>query len=362
MDDLTEISDKFDEVKNIRNKINISFGEIDAKIASLKLIYKDVSDKHTQPECTLGVDSLYFQNELITREFNNLKQLFDFINNRIYCEYYKLNSMIQTYIKKELRSQELIKQTKTETVYPAYKSLEPLKEYDFSLVNQLFNQICDLITKMHSHTKNQDDNLIVDQGRMQMGLNIDNVIHSQKYVNKILKEKGIMFKSYLTAFQRHHLKYLNRLDAKVALVLSIIHDDIAIGANKNDSQRKKTEKKRQEPTNNSKNNNNTDDSSSNPTNADKSSPNTPNVDDQETETSTLENRETKNDTNVSREDNVEHEEKSSETKKDTMANNQRHEIVKNVVDGVVNDVVSKYEKDSETKSKRKNNIEVVITE
>ena len=40
MDDLTEISDKFDEVKNIRNKINISFGEIDAKIASLKLITK----------------------------------------------------------------------------------------------------------------------------------------------------------------------------------------------------------------------------------------------------------------------------------------------------------------------------------
>ena len=240
MDDLTEISNKFDDVKNIRNKITISFNEINAKITSLKLIYKDVSEKHNQPECTLGVDSLYFQNELITREFNNLQQLFDFINNRIYCEYYKLNNMIQFYIKNELKSSELIKKTKTETVYPPYKSLDPLKVYDFSLVIQLFNQISELLTKMHSHTKNQDDNLVVDQGRMDMGLNIDNVIHSQTYVNTILREKGKMFKSYLSAFQRHHLKYLKRLEAKVELVLSIIHDDISLGSGKKTSKKQTT--------------------------------------------------------------------------------------------------------------------------
>tara|TARA_Y100001958_G_C21242753_1_gene571206 strand:- start:1527 stop:2606 length:1080 start_codon:yes stop_codon:yes gene_type:complete len=359
MDDLTEISEKFDEVKNIRNKINISFGEIDAKIASLKLIYKDVSDKHTQPECTLGVDSLYFQNELITREFNNLKQLFDFINNRIYCEYYKLNSMIQTYIKKELRSQELIKQTKTETVYPAYKSLEPLKEYDFSLVNQLFNQICDLITKMHSHTKNQDDNLIVDQGRMQMGLNIDNVIHSQKYVNKILKEKGIMFKSYLTAFQRHHLKYLNRLDAKVALVLSIIHDDIALGANKNESQRKKSENHRSETTDNAS----TDTPTSNTTNTDQAKPNTTKSDDPPQNNNTSETRVPTEETTVGNKKSVESDENMEASKTASETSITSDEIVKNLVDDVINGVISNYEQDNTSENKvKKNNIEVIIKE
>ena len=242
MDDLREISEKFDDVKNIRSKIYTSFSEISSKIASLKVIYKDISEKHTQMECNLGVDSLYFQNELITREFNNLKLLLDFINNRIYCEYYKLNSMIQSYIKNDLRSPELIKKTKMETVYPPYKSLEPLKVYDFSLVIQLFNQIVDLLGKMHSHTKNQDENLLVDQGRLKMGLNIDNVIHSQTYINTILREKGSMFKSYLHAFQRHHIKYLTRLEAKVDLVLSIIHDDISIGSSKNTSNNSHTNK------------------------------------------------------------------------------------------------------------------------
>ena len=38
--------------------------------------------------------TLYFQNSLIRREYNNLTQLSTFINNRIYCEYYKLHKMI----------------------------------------------------------------------------------------------------------------------------------------------------------------------------------------------------------------------------------------------------------------------------
>lgn len=307
MDDLTEISNKFDDVKNIRNKINISFNEINAKIASLKLIYKDVSQKHNQPECTLGVDSLYFQNELITREFKNLEQLFDFINNRIYCEYYKLNSMMQHYIKDELRSSELIKKTKTETVYPPYKSLDPLKVYDFSLVIQLFNQINDLLSKMYSHTKNQDDNLIVDQGRMDMGLNIDNVIHSQTYVNTILREKGKMFKSYLSAFQRHHLKYLNRLDAKVELVLSIIHDDISLGAGKNSSGEK---------------------------NQKTTSPHKPKTEPKQPS------------------------EEKSNKKNNTTSESIAEEIVRDVIDGVLDDVV----KNMENMEKEKNNIEVKITE
>ena len=359
MDDLTEISDKFDDVKNIRNKINISFGEIDAKIASLKLIYKDICEKHTQQECTLGVDSLYFQNELITREFNNLKQLFDFINNRIYCEYYKLNSMIQTYIKKELRSQQLIKQTKTETVYPPYKSLDPLKEYDFSLVIQLFNQICDLIAKMYSHTKNQDDNLVVDQGRMKMGLNIDNVIHSQRYVNKILKEKGIMFKSYLTAFQRHHLKYLKRLDSKVELVLSIIHDDITLGSNKGESNKRKEKKQDKSSEDKSSEDKPSEDKPS----EDKPSDDKPSDDkpptSQETSDEGDETPDDRKDTNT------------TENGSKEMDDSGIFSMAKDIIDDVIDEVVSKSEssdKNSETKpqcrekSKKKNNIEVIITE
>lgn len=355
MDDLSEISDKFDDVKNIREKILINFNEINAKISSLKLIYKDVSEKHCQPECTLGVDSLYFQNELISREHKNLEQLFDFINNRIYCEYYKLNNMILSYIKNELRSPELIKKTKTETVYPPYKSLDPLKVYDFSLVNQLFNQISDILNKMHSHTKNQDDNLIIDQGRMEMGLNIDNVIHSQTYVNTILREKGKMFKSYLSAFQRHHLKYLKRLEAKVKLVLSIIHDDINIGSKSSKSSTKK---------NTSKKTSEQDQSSSQNDDTERQQEPEPNQQKSAQENSKPSSKQEESDESQETKQKQEQEQKQDTTQHEKTKQKQEQEKKSTqIVKEIIHEVVSKIEKDQDNiKDKPKNNIEVVISE
>ena len=228
MDDLDKISGLFEEVKKLKETILTNFNVINTNIESLQNIYKEVSEKHKERECTLGVDSLYFQNSLIRREYDSLTQLSTFINNRIYCEYYKLHKMIVNYITNILISQELINKTKSETVFPAYKSLDPLKVYDSSLVNQLFSHIIDLLTKMTLHIKSQDEDLILDKHRMEMGLNIDNVIHSQSYMNSMLREKILMYTNYLSTFQRHHTKYLMRLSSKVDLVLSIINSDITL--------------------------------------------------------------------------------------------------------------------------------------
>ena len=95
-------------------------------------------------------------------------------------------------------------------------------------MNQLFSHIVELIAKLLLHIKNLDEDLVLDKHRMEMGLNIDNVIHTQAYLNSMLKEKIQMFKSYLSTFQCHHSKYLTRLGAKIELVLSIIHDDISL--------------------------------------------------------------------------------------------------------------------------------------
>ena len=245
--------------------------------------------------------------------------------------------MIQGYIKNELQSQELIKKTKTETVYPAYKSLDPLKVYDFSLVIQLFNQIVDLLTKMHSHTKNQDENLQLDQSRLDMGLNIDNVINSQTYVNTILREKGIMFKSYLTAFQRHHIKYLKRLDAKVDLVLAIIHDDISLGSNKpttKNNKKENTDKTKQEKTDR--------------TSSENKAESTTKATAQDTTEDTTE------DTDDATEDTTEDTAKGSA--EDTAENDNTNSPEK-IAKEVLNDVISKLEG-----AKKDNNISVVINE
>ena len=107
MDDLDKISYSFETVKKLKETINSNLNSINAKIESLSNIYKEISDKHKERECTLGIDSLFFQNTLIKREYINLIEVSKFINNRIYCEYYKLHKMITYYITVVLASPEL---------------------------------------------------------------------------------------------------------------------------------------------------------------------------------------------------------------------------------------------------------------
>ena len=87
---LTNANTEFGEIKALRSKIEGDFTMIHTKLKALRKIYSEVVIKHRKIECTLGVDALFFQSELIEKEYNNLQQMFNFINNRIYCEYYKL--------------------------------------------------------------------------------------------------------------------------------------------------------------------------------------------------------------------------------------------------------------------------------
>lgn len=228
MDELQQINTLFENVKELRDEMFSNFNDIQTKIKSLKEVYVEVSKRHQNSECNLGVDSLYFQNELITREYNNQQELFTFINNRIYCEYYKLYHMITEYVKNDIQSPDLTKQITSSISFPKYKSLEPLKEYDFTYVSQLYTHIVNVISNLNSYTEVQKNDLLVDNRRMEMGLNIDNVVHSQIFLHSVLNEKIKMFTQYLKTFQTHHIKYLTRLSSKIKLVLNIIKDDIGM--------------------------------------------------------------------------------------------------------------------------------------
>ena len=90
MYNLTNANKHFEDVKILRSKIEGDFTIINTKLKALRKIYSEIVIKHSKIDCTLGVDALFFQSELIDKEYSNLQQMFNFINNRIYCEYYKL--------------------------------------------------------------------------------------------------------------------------------------------------------------------------------------------------------------------------------------------------------------------------------
>jgi hypothetical protein len=227
MYNLTNANKHFEDVKILRSKIEGDFTIINTKLKALRKIYSEIVIKHSKIDCTLGVDALFFQSELIDKEYSNLQQLFNFINNRIYCEYYKLYYYIKDYIESSIAT-ELSDELKMAATFPAYKSLDTSIVYDFGCVLQMQSQIVDILNRLDKYFKENVSVNNTEKKLLQMGLHIDTVIHTQDYMNSVMKSKIAMFCHYLETFNTHHRKHLNRLHAKTEMIVNIISDDMQL--------------------------------------------------------------------------------------------------------------------------------------
>ena len=124
----------FDKTKELRIIVNDIFTEIDTKLKILTNLYKDLVKTHVDKNYRLGIDSFHFQNKLMQMEYDNMKNISGFIDNRIYCEYYKLLKMLYNFIKNEIKDKTIIdKLLIMHKQYPIYKDLEPSKLYEFDI-------------------------------------------------------------------------------------------------------------------------------------------------------------------------------------------------------------------------------------
>jgi hypothetical protein len=112
--------------------------------------------------------------------------------------------------------------------FPAYKSLDTSIVYDFGCVLQMQSQIVDILNRLDKYFKENVSVNNTEKKLLQMGLHIDTVIHTQDYMNSVMKSKIAMFCHYLETFNTHHRKHLNRLHAKTEMIVNIISDDMQL--------------------------------------------------------------------------------------------------------------------------------------
>ena len=229
MNDTTQINKEFEKMKLIRADIRKVFNEIETKINLLKSIYVDLINTHQDNAYILGIDSFHFQNKMIEIEYEFIGKTFIDIDNRMYCEYYKLYKMIQEYIKTEINDAQFISKTQScAKKFPVYKDLENSKNYEFNITADLHQTILQTILELGDYLSNKMSKLSDDTKHYKKGLYIDNMIHTINYSNAILVERINMFIRFLETFNKHHTKYFTRLESKSRLMLDIINDDITI--------------------------------------------------------------------------------------------------------------------------------------
>lgn len=221
---IVSLKTNFESVKSLRNSIIELLTSLELKVTELKNIYSELLTNNKSINSLL--DTLYFQTKLITIELKNVNDMFKIIDNRIYGDYYKLYKMIVKYCKDNYTDNNILKILNNN--FKTYNDLDFTTEYEFSLTEEVYNTIMSILDMMTRDLNNRNINFVKDETKKTQGIDIDNLIHNQKFNNIILNENIELFKHYTEAYNKFHKKYFSSFFIKVKLFYSQVDRDINI--------------------------------------------------------------------------------------------------------------------------------------
>ena len=214
---MDKIKSKFDELKETRLEIKQGINKINEIKDSVKKNYMQYIEKEKQNY--FGLDSFHFQNKAIELEHTNMLHLYHFIDNRIYGDYYKLFHMIEKSLRSQLNEAQLhkIKELYHLKQYPVYKDLEPFKIYDFDLINQIHQDIILVLENVKELFQENRINIEDHKKHLDLGMNIDNYVINQEYMNHHLHMSNQLHENYLNVFHKYHAEWLMKYHEKIQL-------------------------------------------------------------------------------------------------------------------------------------------------
>lgn len=224
-DEINSLKTEFITIINHRDTTKRIFGVLESRITKLKSIYSHFITSNEKQIFIFGLDSFRFQSKLMDIEFDDMKRMSLAINNRIYCEYYKLYRMIVSYITETINEQTISEKFNLDK-FPIYRDLEPFREYDFAIISELHNNILTLLLLVVNYINTKDRELATYNKKLNIGLHIDNFISSFNYDVNNAREKTGLFIKYMNFFHRNHIKMLGRFVNKLQEMYAHIDKDI----------------------------------------------------------------------------------------------------------------------------------------
>jgi hypothetical protein len=215
----------FNNITLIRNNVKGVFDILQLRINKLKIFYSEFIKNNKNKLFVFGLDSFHFQNKLIDVEYDDMKRLFLAINNRMYCEYFKLYKITTEYIYENINDKKITEIIKVNN-FPVYKDLEPFKEYSFEITTEIHENILIIVNSIISNLNTRENELNIHRGKQALGLNIDNFITTYNFELTVIKEKISMFLTYIEFFHKLHTKHLKRFSNKIQLMYTHINTDI----------------------------------------------------------------------------------------------------------------------------------------
>ena len=206
---LEKLKSTFQNILLLRNDVTKTKDTISKKISQLKSIYAELSKNTTKKVLLFSLDSFFFQFKLFSVELENMDKFRILLNNRMYCDYYKLFTLITTYIKdnkEDLNAEKIEFRT-----FPVYKDLEPFQEYNLDDIKNIHNDIMKHINFLYECYQANEDNIINYNKKTRIGFSISNLLNTLEHENTVLKQQIALYVNYLSFFHISQSKHLKNL-------------------------------------------------------------------------------------------------------------------------------------------------------
>ena len=175
---LQKIRNVFNKIKDTRIQVMNVFSMLEVKLTKLKLMTSDFIKGNHDATFVFGLDSFKFQSRLIDFEYADMQKYFYALNNRMYCEYYKLFKIVSDYVDKTIGTNKTFEMIKSNSVFPIYKDLEPYKQYNFETIEEVHKTIILLLGGIQEHIVAKEVELENYRVKQHSGLNINNFVNT----------------------------------------------------------------------------------------------------------------------------------------------------------------------------------------
>ena len=226
-----ELKNNFNQIKGLRENVDNLLDGLTERVETLTNIYNDMLTRNLS-QTTNDLDSFHFQTKLINIELSNSKNMSNIIQNRMYCDYYKLFKNVLKFLTENTKNKNTVAIYENKS-YPIYKDLDITIPYDFDIIIELYNDILLMLEVLNDDLQNRENILKQQKIKRDTGLNIDNLINTYSFNNNNLRNRLDLFIQYLKIYNSFHSKYLTGFAIKTKLFYGQVNRDINIEESKN---------------------------------------------------------------------------------------------------------------------------------
>jgi hypothetical protein len=222
---IAKLKSDFSNIISLKNEIAKTKLLVSEKLQHLKTIYGELLKTNSKKIFLFCLDSFYFQYKTFAIEMDNIDRFRLLMNNRMYCDYYKLYNIILNTIKE---GNEIVLDENEIKSFPVYKDLEPFQEYKVEDINDLHDNILLLINKLHSQSSSKKYNIEHYNEKHRIGFSISNFINTLEYENRLANEQISLYINYLSFFHISQKRQMQRLYSRIQEFLKEVNDNINV--------------------------------------------------------------------------------------------------------------------------------------